>query len=180
LNGTERTIALGGLGLLGINLVVGVVLTLPRLWGEQSLAAQAALLEGEVAREKGIVAAQKHRAAIAEANARDADALYHRTFKGPKRSLVPILEELDRVTQESGLKRGAESFVPAAVKGVPLLRVGIRAPFTGSYEEIVDFLTRVERSELFFVVDHVQLTSRNPDSQDLAIELSTYFVSEGK
>ena len=175
----RRGIVTGPLVLLAANVAVGAVYTLPRVLSERSLAAQAKLLASEVAREKRFIAVQTHRSEVASANERDKEKLYSGTFTELKAGLVPLLTELDRLTRESGLKRGPEMFQTQDVKGAHLVNVAIQAPYQGSYGEIVDFLTRIERSRNFLAVDHIQLSSRSEGSQDLSIVLSAYFLPDG-
>jgi hypothetical protein len=178
LRGVRRMLFRCGLVLLGVNVVVFLAFTLPRLLAERSLASRARLLEQEVARERTLLETEKRREQIAVANAQDVQRLYKTVLAPSRRGLVPTLEGLDRFAKEAGLNWHQETYRPTPVKGTPLVRMEITVPFSGLYSQIIDFLTKIERARLFFVVDQIQLRSRPDEAGDLSIELSAYFFGE--
>jgi hypothetical protein len=167
----------GLLSLLALNLAVGLAFTLPRVWAERSLAERARTLEAEVSRESTFLLSEKRREETIRANGEDVQKLYHAKLSTYAHGLVPTLQELDQMAVESGLNPGAETFQRTDLKGAPLTQISFRAPFSGAYPQIVAFLSRLERSERFFVVDRVQLSSHSEGSEDLLVEISTYFFS---
>jgi Tfp pilus assembly protein PilO len=175
----RRGLLLGLLALLALNLAVGLVFTIPRVWAERSLSERAKTLEAEVAREKEFLLSEKRREETIKANGQDVQKLYHAQLATYAKGLVPSIAELDQIAIESGLNPGPESFQKVEVKGAPLLEVSIKAPLAGGYPQIVSFLSRIERSPRFFVVDRMQLSSHAEGSEDLMIEVSTYFFTGG-
>jgi Tfp pilus assembly protein PilO len=180
LKGTPALAAFGLLALLGVNLAVFLVYTFPRLLKEKTLSSRERTLAEEVSREKALLESLKERERIADENAKDKERLYHTLLLPPGRGMVPLLEELNRLGNEAGLRWENESFKTTEVPGTPLLRMGITVPFSGLYKQMIDFLSGIEGSKRFLVVDQIQLHSRSDNAGDLAIELSAYFYGAGK
>jgi Tfp pilus assembly protein PilO len=176
--GVRGAAILSGIALFVVNAAVFLVYTLPRLLEERSLAQRARTLTEEVAREKVFVDALKHREYVARQNSRDRERLYQTVLLPPGRGLVPVIQELNRLGNEAGLSWNQQNYQTKPVKGAPLLRMGITVPFSGLYPQMIDFLTKIEGSKRFFVVDQIQLHSRADEAGDLAIQLSTYFYGE--
>ncbi|HWX24722.1 MAG TPA: type 4a pilus biogenesis protein PilO [Vicinamibacteria bacterium] len=178
LRGVRGLAILCGIALFALNAVVFLVYTLPRLLEERSLSARSRTLADEVSREKRFVEALKHREYVAQENIRDQERLYHTLLLPPGRGIVPMIEELNRLGNEAGLSWAQQSYQTKPVNGAPLLQMGIAVPFSGLYPQMIDFLTKIEGSKRFFVVDGIQLHSRADEAGDLAIQLSAYFYGE--
>ena len=157
------------LWLLAANVVVLVVYTLPRTLQERSLSQQAAALKNDVEREKRNLERLRERADTISANARDLDAFYRDVLKEPGQ-LVAVLKEIDKQAPSAG----ARSFRPMEVKAAAVSRFVVSMPLSGSYEQLVAFLRKLERLPHFVTVDRVALREKESAAQ-LDVELSVYF-----
>lgn len=155
--------------LLGLNAVVFLVYSLPRMLQERSLAEQARALEADLSRDKRALARLLERAGVVRANARDLEAFYRDVLKD-EAERVQVLKDLDAAASSTG----ARTFKQTLVKGTAAQRLSVTMPVQGSYERLVAFLRSVERSPHFVTVDRISLHEREP-SAELAVEVSAYF-----
>jgi Tfp pilus assembly protein PilO len=172
----RRVVTLGAL--VGSNLAVFLVYTLPRAIQERSLASQAETLQAEIQRDQRAVAALKERADIIRSNGQDADRFFRDVVARPKEGLLPTLQYVEKTAEELGLTARSRSYTEHEVKGLPLVEFAITMPLSGPYKQIVAFLDRLERSSRFLIVDELQLHSRTDVGADLALSLSAYFRAE--
>ena len=167
------------LGVLLLNLGVFVAYTFPRTLQVRSATSRALNAREEVERERAAVAELRHRAEVVKANTQDAEQFYE-TMAPRRTDLVAVVEDVEKMAKEPGLKTGQRAFAPAEVKDPRLVRVKITLPLEGSYDQLVGFLDRVERSPHFLTVDRIALHSAKEGSAALQVELSAYFRSEGR
>lgn len=156
------------LGLLAANAVVALVYTLPRTLQERSLAEHAAALKSDFERESRNLQRLRERAQTIEANTRDLEAFYLEVLK-ERSQLVSVLKELDRQAPSAG----GRIVRPVDVKGAAVSRFVVTMPLTGSYEQLVAFLMKLERSPHFVTVDRLALREKD-SAAELDIELSLY------
>jgi Tfp pilus assembly protein PilO len=159
--------------LLGGNLALFGSFTLPRGLQARSMGVQAQTLGAEVQRERAAVARLRARAAIIEGNTRDEAALLAR-LPDEKEGLPKVMGEIERLAQEAGARPGSRTFAPEPMRNVPLVRMGISLPLSGRYAQVVRFLTLLEASGSFIVVERVQLRE-NSGAASLDVALSAYF-----
>ena len=132
---------------LGLNLLVLVVFTLPRSWRLSRVASRASSLREEVARERALTAAQKARVDAASSNTKDVQRFYKEMVQRREESLLPTLQEIETMAHQPGLVAGSRGYTREPLKGVPLTRVAIKIPLEGSYQNLVGFLEKVERGK---------------------------------
>ena len=90
-----------------------------------------------------------------------------------------MLEELQRIPRELGLRVGHRAYEPNPVKGLTLTRYAVTMPITGNYRQLTSFLDRMERSSHFMTVDEVNLRKRAAGGEaDLDVTMSAYVRSE--
>jgi Tfp pilus assembly protein PilO len=167
------------LGALLLNLGVFVAYTFPRTLQVRSATSRTSSAREEVEREREAVADLRRRADVVKANIRDAERFYE-TIAPRRLDVLAVVEDVEKMAKEPGLKPGNRSFAPAEVKDPRLVRVKITLPLEGSYDQLVGFLDRVERSPHFVTVDRISLHSAKEGSASLQVELSAYFRSEGR
>jgi Type II secretion system (T2SS), protein M subtype b len=85
-----------------------------------------------------------------------------------------ISEALGRVAAQSGIKISQVRYVMKDSEPVGLRPVEIDASLSGDYLQLVRFINSLERDQLFFIVDSVQLGSAQGGSVRLQIQLETY------
>jgi Tfp pilus assembly protein PilO len=95
-------------------------------------------------------------------------------------SEAAALHEVESLARELGLHPERRTYRHAEVKGLPLVRVEINMPISGSYTQLVSFLDRLERSSAFLTVDRVELRGKEgaEGEADLSVVLSAYFRAE--
>jgi Tfp pilus assembly protein PilO len=86
-----------------------------------------------------------------------------------------VLEDVERLAREPGLKPGGRSFTAGEVTDPRLSRIKVSLPLVGSYDQLVGFLQRVERSKHFLTVDRIALSGSDEGTASLRVELSAYF-----
>lgn len=156
------------LGLLAANAVVALVYTLPRTLQERSLAEHAAALKSDVERERRNLQRLRERAETIQANTRDLEVFYLKVLK-ERGQLVSILKELDRQAPSVG----GRNVRPVDVRGAPVSRFVVTMPLSGSYDQLVAFLKKLERSPHFVTVDRLELREKE-SAAELDVEVSLY------
>lgn len=164
--------------LLGLNLAVFAAYTFPRALQVRSATARAASARAEVEQERKEVEELRGRADALRGNAEDAELFYKDVDS--RADLLAVLEDVERMAREPGLKPGARSFAPGEVADPRLARIRVNLPLVGSYEQLVGFLERVDRSKHFLTVDRIALSGGAEGAASLQVELSAYFRAEGR
>jgi Tfp pilus assembly protein PilO len=156
--------------LVGLNALVLLVYTLPRTLEASSLAQNKEALMRDVERQRRGVARLKERAETIHLNNRDLDRFYKEVVTNV--SIDRVLQDLDKTARAKGT-----SYAYDDVKGLPIRRVRLSLPFTGSYPQLVAFLTRLEAFQHFVTVDQIQLQDTDAGAS-LDVDVSAYFRSE--
>jgi Tfp pilus assembly protein PilO len=166
------------LALLALNVAVFAVYTLPRTMQVRRATTRAAQAREEVEAAKKEVADLRGRADALKANAEDAERFYHDV--DARVDLLRVLEDMEKLAREPGLKPGGRSFTTGDVSDPRLTRIKVNLPLEGSYDQLVAFLGRVEKSNHFLTVDRIALSGREEGAANLQVELSAYFRTEGR
>jgi hypothetical protein len=85
-----------------------------------------------------------------------------------------ISETLGRVAAESGVKIGHIGYAVKDPEPVALRPVLIEASLSGNYLQLVRFINSLERDQLFFIVDSVELGGEQGGVVRLQMKLETY------
>ena len=85
-----------------------------------------------------------------------------------------ISENLQKVASDSGVQLAQVKSSFADTEGVGLQPVEIEANLSGGYLQLVRFVNSLERDELFFIVDSVDLGGEQGDTVKLHMKLHTY------
>src|SRR5690242_2526323 len=126
--------------LVVLNAAVFFAYTAPRTLQERSLEARANALRGDlkIARERA--AAVRQRTETLRQNGEDAREFLEKVVANRRASLVPVLQELVKSATELGLKPDHQGYSTEPVKGLPLTRMRITMPLTGSYQQLASLL----------------------------------------
>jgi Tfp pilus assembly protein PilO len=174
-----RRLTAPAVGLLAVNLAVFAAHTLPRSLRVRSATERSAEARAELERTRRVNATLRAEAEAIRANAADAERFFRDMVGSERSDLLPLLEDVERMAREPGLKPGRRSFTPEPVRGSELTRVKVTLPLEGSYRQLVSFLGRVEGSSRFLTVDRVSLRGGDAGPATLQVELSAYFRDEG-
>ena len=161
--------------LLALNVVAFLAFTLPRALQVQNLNRRVASLRAEADRERAQVEALKQRTDTIARNGRDAERLYRELLEPRQNALLPALEEIHAAAEEEGIELGSETFAPSSAQGGRPASVQVSLPVKGSYRQIVGFLSRLERSKHFLVVESLILGAAQPGEASLGVTVSAYF-----
>jgi type IV pilus assembly protein PilO len=85
-----------------------------------------------------------------------------------------IYEELGKLAGQSGVRIGQIRSKAKDTESVGLRPVEIDADFSGGYLQLVRFINALERDQLFFIVDSVQLGGEQGGTVKLQLKLETY------
>lgn len=171
LRGTKRklTIALISLGVL--DLVAVVVLFSPLVGSMQSrlaqldqlrLQAQTKLREVEPLHglDKKVVAAGQQIDGFYKSRLPDRDSA--------------ISETLGKMASESGVQLAQVAYTPGEQEELGIRQMAVEANLSGGYLQLVRFINSLERDNLFFVVDNVDLGGEQGDTVRLHLRLRTF------
>jgi Tfp pilus assembly protein PilO len=161
--------------LLGLNVLVLAAYTLPRAFQVSSATARAEAVRQELAREREVTAVLRRQGEAIRGNTADSARFYREFVVGSRTELIPLLEDIDHMATEPGLKPSARTYRLEDVKGADLTQVVVLLGVEGSYDQLVGFLDRVERSKHFLTIDRVGLSAGDSSgSPKLRVELSAY------
>jgi type IV pilus assembly protein PilO len=85
-----------------------------------------------------------------------------------------ISTNLDKIGSQTGVKVSGEKYTEKDAELDGLQRVEIVADVSGDYLQLVRFINSLERNQLFFIVDDLQLGSEQNGNVKLQIKLETY------
>lgn len=85
-----------------------------------------------------------------------------------------IVEALYRVASETGVKIEDDKYAYKDPEPVGLAPVEVDAELTGNYLQLVRFVNTLERDQLFFIVNSVELGGQQGGVVKLQIKLETY------
>lgn len=162
--------------LLGLNAVGFAAYTLPRTLQVRNATERAAQVRKDLAREREAAAALRRRAEAVRRNAADTERFYREVVLGSQAELIPLIEEVEKMATEPGLKLpSARTYKYDEVHDAELTRVAIAVSAEGSYAQLVGFLDRIEGSPRFLTIDRVGLNAGSAGGPpSLRVELSAY------
>ena len=102
---------------------------------------------------------------------REIDAFYRDRFPS---SYSAISSNLDKIAAESGVRVSSEKYAEKDADIPSLQRVEIDAEVSGDYVPLAKFINSLERSQLFFMIDGLDLGGEQSGGVRLHIKLETY------
>lgn len=85
-----------------------------------------------------------------------------------------IAENLDKLAGQSGVQMAQVKYTPRDLQPIGLRPVEIEASLSGDYLQLVRFINSLERDELFFIVDSVDLAGEEGQQVRLQLKLRTF------
>ncbi len=125
-------------------------------------------LHADVARLQAI------QAGLSDAQAEGSDFHQHR-FLSAKAGYSAIVGEFDRIATDTGARKNSVSFktLPSPAEG--LSEVEMVTVVEGDYGALVAFVNRLERSEHFYLIQSLSLSSGSVGKIRLSLRVGTYF-----
>lgn len=160
--------------LLGLNVLVVAAYTVPRAFQVSGATARAEAVRKDLAQEREVTAMLRRQGEAIRGNTADSSRFYREFVVGSRTELIPLLEDIDHMATEPGLKPSARTYKLEDVKGADLTQVEVLLAVEGSYGQLMGFLDRVERSRHFLTIDRVGLSAGETGSPKLRVELSAY------
>jgi hypothetical protein len=165
--------------LLALNCGAALVYTLPESLRGRRMSARLEQERRRMAEIAQRIRASRDRAAILDENAKGAREFYRRVRRDRSSAVVETQQRLWRIAEESGLAPKTLTCVQEELKAVPLTRLRVTMPLSGSYDQLLSFLGRVEQAEQFLIVDGVRLSSKKDRDRALDVRISAYFHAGG-
>jgi len=85
-----------------------------------------------------------------------------------------IAEALGRAASQTGIKLGQAKYTLLDPDAVGLREMQVEANLSGNYLQLVRFINALERDQLFFIVDSVELGGEQAGQVRLQMKLETY------
>jgi Tfp pilus assembly protein PilO len=173
-------LAAAGLGLLNVGLYVAY--TLPRSLQKRNVADRVQQLEGDLAADRQRVAELRTRAENILANRKESRTFLDERLGVPDTALGPVLDEVEAMIHQQGLKLGQQGFERETIKGLPLVRFGITMPVTGTYDQVAGLIQQLEHSSSFLTLDQIAAQKQGDEgvpTVDLKLAFSAYFRAGG-
>ena len=175
------TPVLAGLaGLLVINLALLLLVTQPRLTAahnaDETTAELAAAVEREVKRVDGLESKvkemQESRAVL--------DRFFSEDLATKRERLVAVQREIYDIARTFQVQAAQLKFNHEPVAGTNLVQLTVNIPLSGGYNNLRQFINKVEHSELFLIIQSIQLQEgdRGGAMLNLSVRLATYFAVE--
>jgi hypothetical protein len=141
----------------------------------QSLRAQRDLLELQAKKLRAdVVRGQLIQASLPQAG-KDCDAFYRESFLDSPTAYSQIASDLDAIAAKSGVKLSGYSFKQKAIEGRGVAEIDINSSLEADYPSVIQFISGLERSKNFYLLDNLRLTSASTGGLRLDLNLHTYF-----
>jgi len=85
-----------------------------------------------------------------------------------------ISETLGKMASESGVQLAQVAYTPGEQEELGIRQMAVEANLSGGYLQLVRFINSLERDNLFFVVDYVDLGGEQGDTVRLHLKLRTF------
>lgn len=173
-----RTIIVAALGvLLAADVAVGIFLWRMSLQKPAEMRAEvehltlrAKLGQAEVARDSKI------RSSLPQAES-DCDKFYQTAFLDEGSGYSSVDADLSSIAEKAGLRISDTTFKEKDVKTHGVKEVSIATTVEGDYSAIIQFISGLERSKNFYLLNDLQLNSAKAGAIRLQLNLRTFFRS---
>lgn len=161
----------------GLNLILYLTLNLPRMHRESVAEGQVSNLTQNLSEVSRRVALMKDLEDRFETENGKVDAFYDDLLGSKDTRMVRIQREVRSIAASFGMDPEAINYQPEILDKVGLVRFQINVPLVGDYRNLRQFMSKIERSENFLIIDGVALGGSKDGGAllDLNIQLSTYF-----
>ncbi|TDI29773.1 MAG: hypothetical protein E2P00_05710 [Acidobacteria bacterium] len=175
------TPVLAGLaGLLVVNLALLLLVTQPRLSAarnaDETTAELAGAVEKDVKRVDGLESSveemQESRAVL--------ERFFREDLATKKERLVAVQREIYGIARTFQVEAAQLKFNHESVVGTNLVQLTVNIPLSGGYNNLRQFINKIENSDLFLIIQSIQLQEgdRGGAMLNLNVRLVTYFAVE--
>jgi Tfp pilus assembly protein PilO len=108
---------------------------------------------------------------------RKLDSFYHEVLGSKEGRMIRIQREVRALAASFGMDPEMVNYSPEFLTDVGLVRFQINVPLVGDYRNLRQFISKIEQSENFLMIEGVALGGAKDGGAllDLNIQLSTYF-----
>jgi Tfp pilus assembly protein PilO len=167
-------------GLLALNLLFMLLVNTPRLEQARTADQTTAALEAAVRKQDSRVAQLQESVARLQHNRELLARFFSEDLATKQERLVAVQREIHRIAQTYQVQATQLKFTHEAVKGSDLVRMTVNIPLSGGYNNLRQFLNEVERSDLFLIIEAIQLQEGDQGGVMLSlnVRLATYFADQ--
>jgi Tfp pilus assembly protein PilO len=162
-----------------LNLILYVMLNLPRMHRESVEEGRVAVVTQDLAEVARRVALMKDLDGRYETERTKMEKFYSEILGTKDARMIQIQREVRTIATSLQMDPETIAYSPEILDKVGLIRFGISVPLVGDYRNLRQFISRIEKSENFLIIDSVSLGGAKDGGAllDLNIQLSTYFDS---
>ncbi|MFQ5719739.1 MAG: type 4a pilus biogenesis protein PilO [Acidobacteriota bacterium] len=166
--------------LVVINALVMFGVTRPRLAQARNADQTTANLASRVERAERQVKTLSEKVERLKQNKAELEKFFSDDLSSKTSRLVPIQREIQKIAEQFQVGVSQLNFDHERVKGTDLVRLAVNIPLTGGYNNLRQFVQNVEHSDIFLVIDSMQLqtTERGGALLNLNIRLVSYFIDK--
>lgn len=134
----------------------------------QRLTLQSKLRQADVSR------GQKIRASLPQAG-RDCSQFYETAFLTPDTGYSAIAADLSSIADKAGLRVSDTTYKESETRTHGVKEISISTSVEGNYPSIIHFISGLEQSRNFYLLNDLQLTSAKGGAIKLNLRLRTFF-----
>jgi len=152
--------------LLVANLAAAVVAFKPFGGSAEDLRQNQQSLQAELTTLRARLAKTKQVAERVETARTQGDQFLAKYFLSERSASASLLQDLDQMATEAGIKMGQASFQPQEIEGSDTLyMLSIQAGFEGSYANLTKFMNLVDKSPRFLIIEGMRAAAPQQQGQ---------------
>jgi Tfp pilus assembly protein PilO len=160
--------------LLALNLVAAIALLEPFGGSPEGLEASRNRLEGELAQQQVQLASLRALAEKMQASEAEGAEFIEAYFLEQRRASSEILQTLDAIEQRTGIRPRGKTFGIESIEGTSdFVMLTIAANYEGTYADLVEFGSEIDRSERLLILDSLQVAPQQ-DGDTLQVQAQLY------
>jgi len=162
-----------------LNLILYLMLNLPRMHRESQEEGRVTVVTQNLAEVSRRVSLMKDLDGRYETERGKMEHFYNEILGTKDSRMIQIQREVRSIATSLQMDPETIAYTPEILDKVGLVRFGISVPLVGDYRNLRQFISRIEKSENFLIIDSVTLGGAKDGGAllDLNIQLSTYFDS---
>lgn len=160
--------------LIVINAAVFAAFTWPRLNRVRRAESRAQEVSARRAALQKVWSQVVTRKELVAQNRKDIESLSRDHLRPKEEDLFAAQREIEKLATDAGLRPKKSTYVMEKVKGTDLVRCQVTLPLDGSYSNLTGFLSRVESTRRFIVVDQMALAQEERGAR-MSLKLSAIF-----
>src|SRR5579872_546240 len=172
----RRLVVRAGLGaLLAANLVAAVFVFHPLGGSAEDLAEEMRLKQRQLDQQLHRVERARSLVAKVQQARVEGDKFLHEATVEQRVAMSTLIEEMNRMAAQSGMRPKESSMLPDPVPGSETLeQLTISANFEGNYASLVKFVNLLDRSPRFLIIESMQASPQSTGALSVSLKLDTF------